>query len=841
MYYMKDYLYTPRVLSFFSGCLLLLTYLSGNAQTLASISENYPVGTVKGTVSSADGSPVEYVSVMLKGTTRGDITAADGKFQIKNIRGGHYTLVATYVGLQAQEKEITVIAGQITDADLVLPQNTQELNEIVITDKKSVNQKPVSIGKIAIAPLDLPQSVVTVEREILEQQQTLRLSEVLQNVNGMYQMGNTGGFQEEIASRGFALGSNNTFKNGGRFNNGVMPEISSLERVEVLKGSNAILFGNVAAGGVLNLVTKKPKFATGGEISMRLGSYNFYKPSLDIYGAINNSSKVAYRINTSYENTGSFRDAVKAERLYVNPSLLIKAGAKTEILLEGDYLHDNRTPDYGIGAINYVIANVPRNRFLGTAWAYNEVFQKSATATITHQLNQNWQLRGVSSYQAYNANLYSTTRPNASNNFVKPDGTWVRNLQRSATDEKYYLGQLDLTGKFNTGSLKHDFLVGSEVDRYRTNTTGFNIYADPRNPGKISTVYDTINIFNINEVKQRAAIPATDDTTYTKNPVNRMGFYIQDLIHITNKIKFLGGLRYSYMSANTIQHNLAPDGTLVPLKNKSGALLPKPAKRYDEAFTPRLGIVYQPFSSTAIFASYANSFTLNTGLDINFTRLAPSFINQYELGIKNDFLNGLLSANVTVYKIVNSNQAQAVLVSDIPADTEEIKYNRNNPQELGGTTASKGLEVDLMTKSFLGFSFLGGYSYNDTRFIKSSVNVEGSRLRYNPAHTANASLFYTVSNQKILNGLNAGFTAFYTGNRLAGRSTRTNVANDTWKLIPLPNYFQFDAHVGYTIDKLIVRLKVTNLLNELSYQAHDDNSINPIAPRQLMTTISYKF
>lgn len=792
-------------------CLLSICF-SLKAQTFASLTEAVATGTIKGQITSTDGNPVEFVNIMLKGSAKGAISVADGYYQIKNIKAGDYKLVATYVGLQAQEKEVTVIAGEVINVDFILPKNSQQLSEVIITDKKTLNQKPVSVGKIAIAPMDLPQSVVTIEREVLEQQQALHLSEVLQNVNGVYQMGNTGGTQEEIASRGFAMSSSNTFKNGSRFNNGVMPELTSVERVEVLKGSNAILYGNVAAGGVLNLITKKPKFEKGGEISMRLGSYNFYKPSLDIYGSVNNSQKVAYRLNTTYEKANSFRDVVNSERFYINPSLLVKAGNKTEILIEGDYLKDNRVPDYGIGAINYSIPDVPRNRFLGATWANYEAIQKTATTTVTHQLTANWKLQAVASYQDFLKDEYGTGRPSSTN--IKEDGSFTRTLQRTGSFEKYYLGQLDLNGEFTTGFLKHNFLVGTDVDRYRTETSAFNIYADRSNPAKVSTAYDVINILNPESwASQRTDIPAAVETEVTLVPTNRVGAYVQDLVHLTEKLKVLGGVRYSYQ------------------RTGSGS-----AKLYDDAFSPRAGVVYQPTKATSVFASYANSFATNTGVDINNQALAPSIIDQYEIGVKNDLFKGLLSANVTVYKINNSNVAQQVLT--LPNGTSNTN---TSIKELAGTTASEGLEIDLMSKSFHGFSFIGGYSYNDTKFIKSSVNVEGSRLRYNPAHTANASIFYTLSSENKLNGLNFGLTSFYIGDRLAGRSTRTNVADDTWRLMPLPDYFLFDTHVGYTLDKLTLRVKLTNLFNQLSYNAHDDNSINPIAPRQFSTTLSYRF
>jgi iron complex outermembrane receptor protein len=281
----------------------------------------------------------------------------------------------------------------------------------VINGARGLNEQQVNIGKSPIKAFDLPQSVIAINSKVLQEQQTLRVSDVLKNVSGVYTMGTTGGTQEEIAGRGFAFGSNNTFKNGVRFNNGVMPEISSLESVEVLKGSSAILFGNVAAGGVMNLVTKKPKFENGGEISFRLGSYDFYKPSIDIYGPVNNSEAVAYRLNASYENAGSFRDNVSSERFYINPSLLFNLGTKTSVLVESDYLNDNRTPDYGVGAINYEVLDVPHSRFLGASWSNYEVTQKSLTITAKHQLNASWELRAVGGAQGFKSDLYGTARP----------------------------------------------------------------------------------------------------------------------------------------------------------------------------------------------------------------------------------------------------------------------------------------------------------------------------------------------------------------------------------------------------------------------------------------------
>lgn len=771
-----------------------------------------PPGAIKGRILTSDGTPAIGVNVMIKGTTKGAVTDEDGTYIIKNIKDGEHTIIAKLVGLEEQTKNVKVVEGESV-VDFTLHEDAKTLNEVTISAVKSYNRQPVSIGKLAIKPMDLPQGVMVINQEVLQQQQVGTMGDALKNVNGVYQMGATGGVQQEIAGRGFSYGSNNTFKNGVRYNNGIMPEMSALEKVEVLKGSAAILYGNVSAGGVLNLVTKKPVFQQGGEITMRAGSYDLYKPSFDVYGPI--SGSVAYRLNGTYEKSRSFRDEVNAQRFYINPSFLINAGKKVSILVEGDYLNDNRTVDYGVGAINYALIDVPRNTFLGAAWSYNKVEQMGATATTTYRINNNWELRNVTGVQNYNGDLFATTRPNASNNFIATSGKWIRGVQRSTSAEEYYMTELDLTGKFNTGSIEHNVLVGADVDKYLTNTLAYNGI----------TKYDSVNVYDMNKYQQRSDVPSLTKNTLTQAPINRVGAYAQDLISVLNNLKVLLGARYSYLQTTS--------EVLTYAKNTSVK-----ASNFDNAVTPRVGIVYQPMNTMSVFASYATSFVPNTGsanLDVNGKPLAPSTYIQYEVGVKNELFKGLLSANVTVYRIVNSNFVQPVLDSLYP-----------NAKEMGGEVTSQGIEVDIMTKSYKGFSLIAGYSYNETKYTKSNIYEVGSLLRYNPQHTANASLYYTFSNRTFLKGLNLGVTVQYFGDRVAGRSTRylisgKEVTNDTYKLMPLPAFTQLDASIGYQFSNISVRLRMTNVTDVLSYFVHDDNSVNPIAPRMLVGTISYKF
>lgn len=794
---------------FYSTKALIIYILS-----VCSLAVQAQTGSIQGNIKTNDGKPAPYVNLYLKeNTNKGATTSADGSFHIKNVKEGSYTLVTSFVGFQTIEKSIQVTAGQTTSVDVELAESAEELSEVVITDSRTLNERTASIGKADIKLMDLPQSVSVVDQRVIERQQSATVSDVLMNTNGVYIMGTSGGYQEEIAGRGFAFSSANTFKNGVRFNNAVMPEISALERVEVMKGSNAILFGNVSAGGVLNLVTKKPKFENGGQISFRTGSYDFYKPSFDIYGAIGNSQKVAYRLNSSYQNALSYRDDVKSERIYFNPSLLYQVTPKTSILFEGDYLKDDRTLDFGVAAVDYNIVNLPRSRFLNTSWAYYRAEQKSATMSVNHALNNNWNIKLSGSYQSFGNELFGTARPNGSSNPVAADGTWRRTLQKSKTDQEYYIGQLDVTGKFKTGSIEHNILIGLDIDRYDNTTPAFG-YLNAK--GKAIN-YDTINIFDLSERIQRHDIPDMTNTTLTKNPIDRQGFYFQDFVTITTKLKALAGIRYSTVKSTTKVYDY--------LKNENR----KPVTYKDDAFSPRVGLVFQPMKELSIFSSYANSFILNNATDSLGVALPASLLDQYEIGAKYEMFKGLLSFNVVAYKIINDKFAQPYLVTP---------KTISNAQEISGEVESKGIEVDIMSRPISGFTFMAGYSYNDTRYTKSKYYEEDSRLRYNPSNTANASVYYTIEHG-TLKGLNFGVLAFYMGDRYAGRTP--NIKNPNYKLIPLDDYVQLDLSAGYTINNVSFRAKVSNLSNEFNYNAHDDNSVNPIAPRQFSATVSYKW
>lgn len=772
-------------------------------------------GSVSGSIKTSDGNPAALVSVGLKNTNKTTHTDEQGNFILKNVAPGKYTIKISAVGVRIQEKSITVTANNESKISFATAESSSQLDEVAINGYRTPNKKPVNLGKIAIAPKDLPQSVQIINNQIITDQQALRLSDVLANVNGVAYSENRGSVSgETFVARGYSLGGNNVFKNGARTSTGGMPEVSTLESVEVLKGSAALLYGGVTGGAVINMVTKKPKFEYGGEVSMRVGSYDLYKPTIDLYGPI--SKKVAFRVIGTYENAGSYRDQVKSKRFYLNPSLLYKVNEQTDFLLQGDYLKSDYTPDFGIGTIANAIPDLGRNTYLNAPWAYNKTNTSTTQLSFNHKFDENWKLNIIASGQAYNRNYFSAERPFAAANAIA-----LRNVTRSKSKEFTYNEQINLNGKFKTGSVAHTILVGVDADQSRATTLGTWTYN-----GAATFNYGSVNLLDPATYYGSGLVPNAVSATSTFAPIFRMGAFVQNLVSITEKFKVLAGVRWTFQKTPGAYVTSATTGIKTPSAT---------ADKVDKAYSPKFGLIYEPVKTTSIYLSYANNFTANTGTDIFLNPMRPSIIDQYEAGVKNDFLDGKLSANVTVYRIQNSNLAQtALLKADGSANVDATI------KEFTGKTRSDGLEIDLTGTILPGLNFLAGYSYNFYRYVSTLPTgiIEGQRVIGTTKNKANATVFYTFQDGAI-KGLKLGTTVLYTGTRNGGYAdTKTQTAS---RLIPLTPFTTIDLSAGYTWKKLSLLAKVANITDELNYFVHENYSVNPIAPRQFVTTVSYKF
>ncbi len=793
------------------NALLILTLTS-----FAAVAQNQK-SILSGKVVSNDGSPVEDINLILKETGKSTRTNEQGMYVFNDLKEGKYILRITGIGFKTQELIVEVKSGNATATNVVLNESAARLNEVNVTGYVSKNKKNVILNKSGIVPLDLPQAVQVINSQVIQDQQANRLSDVLKNANGVALGANRGSVRENFYARGYSLGNNNILKNGARTSTGGSPEASTLESVEILKGSAALLYGGVTGGAVVNMTTKKPKFEHGGELAMRVGSYELYKPTLDVYGPL--SKKVAYRFIGTGEAAASFRDQVSSKRLFVNPSVLYKVSEKTEVLFLADYLNSDYTPDFGIGSVSSKIVDLGRDKFLNTPWAYNKTNTGSAQVNLNHKLSDNWRLNVITSAEIYSRNYYGAERIRAAAN-----GITERNLNRTNSTENTYNQQLNVNGSLKTGAISHKIMIGGDADQSVVNNKAYN-YINQAGKKVPTFNYGDVNVFDPSTYYGSGFIPQTFVVSETLTPVYRYGVFVQDLVSLTERFKVLAGIRYTH------QNNAKTTKTVVETDAKQYT-----AAKSENAFSPKLGLIYQPFKTTSFYVSYANNFISNTGTDIFLNALPPSTVNQYEAGVKNDFFGGRMTANLTYYKILNGNIAQTA-----EFDASGNVNSNSTIKQLNGETTSDGLEIDLTADLSPGLNFIAGYAYNFMRYTNTAEKtgmIEDVRLVGTTKNTANATLFYTIQNGKA-KGLKFGASTYYTGDRNGGWND--NKSATALRLIPVKAFTTVDLSAGYKWNRMSLLAKVSNITNELSYYVHENYSVNPIPPRQFSTTLSYKF
>ncbi|AZB29549.1 TonB-dependent siderophore receptor [Chryseobacterium balustinum] len=717
---------------------------------------------------------------------------------------------------------------------------------------------PMSI-KSNLTVMETPQPIAIITHDIIEQQQSKQLSDVLQNVNGMYITSSRGNSQDSFGGRGFALGNDNIFKNGSRVNSGVFPEVSGLERVEVLKGANAMLYGNTAAGGVINMITKKPRFDFGGSIGLNAGSWNSYKPTVDMYGPL--TKNIAFRVNGAYEYAESFRDVVQSEKYYFNPSFLFNLSPKSQLIVEADYLKNDFTPDFGIGAIenkdkSYSLnTGLDRSAFLGTDWQYQNVEQVSTNVTFNHKFSENWSLNSTASYQNYTKDYFSTERVQWGYATASPNRlSWNRPLNRTYNEQNYTSAQVNLNGEFNTGKINHKVLIGTDADYGVADSYA---YYNPDN----NKVFGTSYYFGTNGATGINGQPGTiylDDqstwasgampnsTVLNKTRINtrRIGFYAQDFVSLTKEFKVIAGLRWSYienMPTIKTDYKIAKNNIVDPNSVYGKGLVDNSASS-DQAISPKVGFVYMPNDNLSAFATYTNSFVANVGKERNGEALTPTNIDQYEVGVKKNLWNNALAVNLTVYQILYKNYYQNAL---------DNNGNAVDPtgltKDFAGQMRSRGVELDITGNPTENLSIIGGISYNNSVYLDTPEMfgyVEDQRLVRTPATTANASVFYKFT--KLVPGLRVGASVYYIGNRLAGwNDTKTGAnslvaRNGVSRVFEVKDYTTVALSAGYEWKKFMIQAKVGNLFDVENYNVHENYSVNPITPRNYYFTLTYK-
>ena len=643
--------------------------------------------------------------------------------------------------------------------------------QIVVTGEvdEGYNPSSASTATRTDTPLrDIPQSIQVVPREVIEDQRVTRVGEALQNVSGVNDSGLFSNYLDSIFLRGFRTDSGrNFFRDGVRLNNYFLgfgaEDLANLERVEVLKGPASVLYGAVEPGGVINFVTEAPLSEPAYLLTASVGSYSSYRGEIDLTGPLNEEGTVLYRLNGVYDNSGSFRDFVDSERIAIAPTLAIEFSPRTSLRIDGNFSRLETLPDSGIPAVGDRPADVPRNRSINEPFSNFVSEDLGVGYTLEHEFNDNWSFRNIFRYQSFRV-------PEFLSPLVRSLDEATGELERVAYSQRVnadsYSAQADFIGEFTTGSVQHRLLLGADFNYTRQDRRFLSFGA--------GIPYPSINIFNPVYANQRYDTPTT---FFRDDEFISYGFYIQDQITLTPQLQLLIGGRYDIFDQERTFGDVEPRERIF--------------SQTDSAFTPRLGIVYQPSDTVALYASYANSF-LPSGANRrnpDNSNFEPTTGTQYEIGVKTDFLDGRLSATLAGFILERQNV---------------VTQDPNNPgfSISTGEQTSQGIELDIAGEILPGWNIIASATYLDARVTEDNTIPEGNRLT-NAAETS-ASLWTTYRIQSgDLEGLGFGLGLYYVGDR------EGDLANS----FTLPSYVRTDAAVYYERDNWQAALNIRNLFD----------------------------
>ncbi|MDF5725100.1 MAG: TonB-dependent siderophore receptor [Rhizonema sp. PD37] len=667
--------------------------------------------------------------------------------------------------------------------------NGDEPIELVVTgEQDAYNSSNASTATRTDTPLrDIPQSIQVIPATVIQDQGAVRLTEAVRNVSGVAFAGSSGDRGEDYTIRGFTA---NIYKNGfldDGNSSRAYRETANIERVEVLKGPASVLFGRLEPSGIINLVTKKPLAEPYYNVSFTAGSYSFYRPTLDFSGPLTQDGKLGYRLNIAYENSGSFRDFVNKDRFFISPVLNWKIGDKTNLTFEGEYLHAENPLDRGLPVIDNKIADIPISRYLSDPRNQVVVDESRTYLTLNHQFNQNLSLRSA---------VRVTTASETNNRFViqpifatSNNGTIT--LFNSGPANQYYetyFLQNDLTAKFNTGSVKHTLLFGTEVGRLYEHDQG------QKGPDQPINIFNPVYNFSYDGPYQ----PFGNSTTNT----NTFGIYLQDQITVFDNLKLLVGGRFDTYHSETQDFFNAST-----------------AKTDSDAFSPRVGAVYQPTKEISLFTNYSRSFNPVSGVARNGSAFVPERATGYEVGIKGDFFNGRLSSTLALYTVTKTNVATAD-PSD-PTGTFSIQV---------GEQRSRGIEFDIAGEILPGWKVIGSYAYTDAEVTKDNTYAVGNALANTAQHTGSLWTTYTFQTGS-LKGFGFG----------GGIFANSRAYGDLDNSYTIPGFVRTDAALFYKKNRLRASINFKNLFDVKYFEGTFLRAANPAAPFTVQGTISWEF
>lgn len=660
--------------------------------------------------------------------------------------------------------------------------------DVIVVTGQYLSINKVNAVKTPTPILNVPQSLSIVDRIQIEDQGFANIADITQYTPGLTNSQGEG-HRDAIIIRGQQTTAD-FFQDGVRDDVQYFRPLYNLEQVEILRGSNALLFGRGGTGGIVNRVTKKPvvgdPFTT---LNTSVDTFGAFMAAVDTNVVTGDTSGV--RLNGFYEELNNHRDFFDGTRFGFNPTALLEISPRTTVDLSYEYLDDDRVVDRGVPSQNFEGGpDVPLKGFDNTFFGspdenFTTLQAHILRGHVEHEFNN--MLRGNfnaqwADYDKAYQNLYASEEVQ-----VGADGTFDQvelDGYRDTTDRQNIFLQGNLVGEFETGSIGHTVLVGVEYGNQDTENARFdNVFAANGDDQLFIDFSDPLVI---------PAFGFTSPARDRASDVTTFSIYAQNQIDLTDQFKLILGGRYDSFDIEV--DDLAANAQF---------------SRKDEEISPRLGAIYKPAESVSIYASYSESFLPQSGdqfltLNLDSESTKPQSFENREIGAKWDIRPGLSLTGALFTLDRNS------FTSTDPEDPAQFILIEGSKTE--------GAEIQLSGKLTEAWSINTGYTYlNGKVDIADGSGNDGNRTRQTPKHTFSIWSQYAFTDQI---GFGAGAThqdSFF-------------VREDN--SVEVPAFIRFDASAYYDVSEdLRVQVNVENLLNANYFpDAHSNDNITTGAP-----------
>lgn len=674
-----------------------------------------------------------------------------------------------------------------------VPEATLQEVKIVAEPQNSYAVKSSSTAtKTDTLLRDTPQAITVITKELMRDQNMQSMADAIRYVPGIVTAQGEGNRDTAVFRGNSSTGD--FYIDGVRDDVQYFRDFYNIETVEALKGSNAMIFGRGGAGGVINRVSKQAQWTPVRDASLTLGSDRNRRVSADVGQAL--GADVAFRVNAMVEDSDSYRDQVNIARKGINPTVAIRAGSNTMVVLGYEHFQDERTADRGVPSSGGRPLDTDPGKFFGNPDLSEATVRANAvTAQLDHDFGNGLSLRNRSRYASYDKfyqNVY------ASQAVVPGSALVALGAYNNATTRTNLFNQTDLFYTLNAGAIKHQLVAGLELGRQETD----NLRKTGKFGGASSVLVPIANPVFAGPV---LFAPAGSDAN-NHGVATVASVYVQDQIVFSPAWQVVAGLRYDRFN--------------VKFDNYVAGATPYLSVR-DTPLSPRIGVVYKPLEAVSLYSSYSIAFVPRAGDQLGSLTGAnrdfdPEEFKNLEVGAKWD-ITPQLAASVALYQLDRSN----VVVAD-PADSTRSLL-------LDGQV-SKGLELGLSGKLNRDWSLMGGYAYQDAKlkYLPGSAVLTGKTLAMVPKHSFSLWNRYDFNPQ-----WGAALGVVYRGAIYAAVDNA----------VTLPSYTRLDGALFYRLNRQYqLQVNVENLLDKQYWaSANNNNNITPGSPRALRVTLNAHF